>query len=242
MELCGGGSVGDYVDSRGAFSERGAKPLLLQLFAGVDYLHGRRIVHRDIKPSNLLLLHGAEGLRISDFGSARRIGQHAVDAAMLSDRGTQLFSAPELRFGLMWNERVDIWAAGLCAFFILHAELPFDPASRRALQALHVGRLPDISWGEVGATIKNLVLQCLTVHLQDRPTAMELMLHPALADPGGGAAAARASSCGLPGTAGLQPQKRSPFEEALRQLVANRLLRGVAVGQAVQPSAHSCYF
>ena len=34
--------------------------------------------------------------------------------------------APELRFGGLWNERIDIWAAGLSLYFMLKAVVPFS--------------------------------------------------------------------------------------------------------------------
>jgi len=266
MELCDSGSIGDFVARCGAFDEPRALDLSLQLLEGVDHLHCMRVVHRDIKPANLLLLPGAAQLKIADFGSACRVGRgDAQRGAMLSDRGTQLYSAPELRFGRQWNERVDIWASGLSAFFMLSGKLPFDSASRAAARALHAGRLPRVAWGAVGPASRSLVLQCLTVEMCDWPTAMELVLHPAFmgqrrrpdtaedtAPPvagtrAGGAPAADTllPTCGLlavPQGRGTPPgpaAARVSSERALRQLVRNRCLRTSEGPLAGRPAAHS---
>jgi len=178
MELCANGDIGSYVGSNGAFSEDTAQGLMLQLLKGVNYLHHKRIVHRDIKPDNLALLEDACTLRILDFNSAKQIGVHSSASAMLTDRGTHLYSAPEYRFSGCWNERADIWACGLCLFFMLRAKLPFNIDTRAVTKALLSRKLPGISWANVPELMRNIIEQCLTVSMPDRPTAMELLQHP----------------------------------------------------------------
>jgi len=184
MDLCQG-SVQSRVDSSGPFEVRSAQRLLAQLFEGVAFLHRRRIVHCDVKPSNLLLLQeGADlNLKIADFNSAKKIGggqQSGMRTCLLDHNGTALYSAPEILFGWFWNERVDIWAAGLCACLVLQGGLPFDqanPSVRDTLEramALPAGSLDNLP----SSVAAGFVQQCLVVSMQDRPTAMELLRHP----------------------------------------------------------------
>lgn len=183
MELCRGGSVEDRVRRHGAFSEQVATSLAKQLLEGLDYLHSHRIVHRDIKPMNLLLVHDdTTKLKIADFNSAMQLHTQCGSSLMLSARGTQLYAAPELRFGLQWNERVDVWAAGLCIFFMLRSQQPFDSASRERTQLLQQGRLPLVAWGAMSKPMVNLVRQCLNVEMRDRPSPMELLEHRIFTD------------------------------------------------------------
>jgi serine/threonine protein kinase len=183
MEFCHLGSLESYVLEKGVLSEPSAVYLFQQLLFGVNYLHLKRIVHRDLKPANVLLQSGDEDrsrphLKITDFNSAKQIGSGPGASIMLSERGTQAFSAPELRFGRFWNERVDIWASGMCFYYMLHAEAPFNISAKGNANLLRSGRLPDLAWGDVSSLAKNATLQCLTVEMRDRPAAMELMLHP----------------------------------------------------------------
>jgi serine/threonine protein kinase len=175
MEFAMNGNVDDYVSEHGPFKEAVATALSLQLLSGVNYLHNKRVAHRDLKPQNLLLTEGASCLKIADFNSAKQIGGGQV---MLSDRGTHMFSAPELRFGGDWNELVDIWACGLCIYFLVRGAVPFDITKSATARVLRGGNLPSIDWSGMGDLLRNLVMQCLALDMRDRPPVMELMMHP----------------------------------------------------------------
>jgi len=182
MELCLGGSIDKFISSHHVFSESAATPLFHHLLWGINYLHLKRIVHRDIKPSNLLLQKDTDPgqwvLKITDFNSSKRIGSGPGTSAMLSDRGTHLYSAPELRFGNVWNERVDIWASGMSFYFMRHGAAPFNILNAGIAMTLRSGRLPDVPFEGFSKLARALLLQCLTVEMRDRPTAMELVIHP----------------------------------------------------------------
>eukprot|EP00929_Paragymnodinium_shiwhaense_P080373 TRINITY_DN41911_c0_g2_i1.p1 TRINITY_DN41911_c0_g2~~TRINITY_DN41911_c0_g2_i1.p1 ORF type:complete len:588 (-),score=75.82 TRINITY_DN41911_c0_g2_i1:29-1792(-) len=179
MELCENGCVQSYVDANGSFCEDSALPLFFQLLSALHYLHSKRIVHRDIKPQNLLLNDHVRILKVTDFNSAKEIGCTNCNGAMLTDRGTHLFSAPELRFGRIWNERVDIWACGLCMYFMLYEVMAFDLKSRFVKEAFLAKKRVEIRWDDsVSLLVRNLIEQCLTTDMCDRPPSMELMMHP----------------------------------------------------------------
>lgn len=195
MDLCSGGSVESFVRREGALRETQVQDLGFQLIRGIDYLHHKRVVHRDLKPANLLLHRQVsstapspahqplEGeplwpwhLKITDFNSAKRVGA-CGNGLLLTDRGTQLYNAPELRFGRLWNERIDIWASGLCLYFMLKKHVPFTIGDQKVAGTLLAGKLPYIDWSTMSPLAGNLIRQCLCVEPYDRPTAMELRLH-----------------------------------------------------------------
>ncbi|KAI2612949.1 kinase-like protein [Hypoxylon fragiforme] len=98
------------------------KTLLLQLAAGVAYLHDNWILHRDLKTSNLLLNNRGQ-LKIADFGMARYVGDPAPPKL------TQLvvtlwYRAPELLLGATtYGSAIDMWSVG-CIFGELLAREP----------------------------------------------------------------------------------------------------------------------
>lgn len=180
MEYCSDGSIELHASRHGQFSVDATRDLGTQLLKGVNHLHHKRVVHRDLKPANLLLTRDASVLKVTDFNSAKRIGRHLSSSLMLTDRGTRMFSAPELRFGRLWNERIDVWACGLVLFFMLRVALPFDICEPRAAEVLCKGGLPDVEWSELDESMAGLIKQCLVVDVHARPAAVSLLLHPAL--------------------------------------------------------------
>ncbi|KAG5922952.1 hypothetical protein E4U42_005121 [Claviceps africana] len=90
------------------------KRLLLQLTAGVSYLHENWILHRDLKTSNLLL-NNRGLLKIADFGMARYVGD-PPPPKLTQLVVTLWYRAPELLLGATtYDTAVDMWSVG-CVF------------------------------------------------------------------------------------------------------------------------------
>ena len=123
MELVGGGSLLELLHAARRHRLRLPRAVVLdlgiQLCDGLDYAwNGRRdsgepfhLVHRDLKPANLLLTeHG--GLKIADFGLARRLGD-PTQTATGTLKGTPCYVAPEtLRGERRFTPTVDLFAVG----------------------------------------------------------------------------------------------------------------------------------
>ena len=86
------------------------------LLKGLEYLHSKRICHRDIKPSNIYLTNNLESLKILDFNVALRFSE---GQKMFGVTGEPEFSAPELSSGQMYDEKVDLWSAGVVLYHLL---------------------------------------------------------------------------------------------------------------------------
>lgn len=180
-EWCCDGCLESYLSRNRPYTETAANLLGKALLHGISYLHGLRVVHRDIKPSNLLLKDGGETLKIGDFGSAKEIGNRERASAMLSERGSSLYSAPELKQNLEWNERVDVWSAGLCMYFMTQAALPSFVSNPDTAAWVEHGQPPDL---ELQDQLSNdwqvLLAECLTIDSKERPPALQLLQHQAL--------------------------------------------------------------
>lgn len=95
---------------------------------------------------------------------------------MLTHRSTHLYSAPEYLSGV-WNERVDIWAVGMCFFFMLRGALPFviEHSIRSPASLYFKELLAKVNWDGMTRHACHLIQLCLSVDMQDRPSAQELL-------------------------------------------------------------------
>ncbi|MHC4591908.1 MAG: serine/threonine protein kinase [Planctomycetota bacterium] len=102
--------------------------LLLQMGAGLHYIHQQGLIHRDLCPKNVL--YGREGtIKIIDFGLTIPAGLKIRAAAARA--GTASYMAPEQIRSQPVDVRADIYAFGLSAFEVLTGKRPFPMAGDR---------------------------------------------------------------------------------------------------------------
>ncbi|KAF2665706.1 cmgc/cdk/pitslre protein kinase [Microthyrium microscopicum] len=90
------------------------KTLLLQIVAGVEFLHDNWILHRDLKTSNILMNNRGE-IKLADFGMARQFSD-PPPANLTQLVVTLWYRAPELLFGTSkYGTAIDMWSIG-CIF------------------------------------------------------------------------------------------------------------------------------
>jgi serine/threonine protein kinase len=73
-------------------TENTIKQILLQILAGLAFMHRHGFFHRDLKPENLLC-NGPEQVKIADFGLAREIRSRPPYTDYVS---TRWYRAPEV--------------------------------------------------------------------------------------------------------------------------------------------------
>ncbi len=112
--------------------------LLMQMAAGLSYIHEQGLVHRDFCPKNVLL--GDDGLvKIIDFGLT--IPAVTGGRGIVTRAGTASYMAPEQVRNQQVDARTDIYAFGVSAFEVLTFQSPFPrraDRTRRMLTHLNV--------------------------------------------------------------------------------------------------------
>ncbi len=82
-----------------------------QIFRGLAYMHSIGMTHRDIKPDNVLISRVTGMAKLTDFNCSINLNDKPEHSPRV---GTKNYQAPELYLmSRFYNEKVDIWAAGV---------------------------------------------------------------------------------------------------------------------------------
>lgn len=137
LEYLEGKTLREYLNQHGALPWEEAVDVAVQIASALSAAHRQEppIVHRDLKPENVLLELGDGSVpraKVSDFGIAKGL-QEKSWASTEAGLGTPLWTAPEQgRDGFVPSPRVDVWALGLIAYFVLTGKQYWRHASGRS--------------------------------------------------------------------------------------------------------------
>ncbi len=155
--------------------------LMEQLSGALEEAHALGVVHRDLKPSNVMVgLKGAMGdvVKVLDYGIASAVEGESDDAT----RGTRLigtpaFLAPErIRQPGRLDPRSDVYSFGAVAFHLLTGRSVFEgPGTAELLYQVLTAERPspaNLRGEALPADLERLILDCLSVEPEGRPTTM----------------------------------------------------------------------
>ncbi|CAK7348992.1 unnamed protein product [Dovyalis caffra] len=145
-----------------------------QILRGLDYVHLKGLVHCDIKSSNILV--GQNGVKIADFGCAKRVEQAGPIA------GTPMFMAPEVARGEDQGFASDIWALGCTVIEMVSGGTPWHNVSDPVSTIYRVGysdQLPEFPCC-LSEEARDFLDKCLRRDPKERWTASQLLKHPFL--------------------------------------------------------------
>ncbi|KAI3799568.1 hypothetical protein L1987_34867 [Smallanthus sonchifolius] len=180
IDLCDSPDLFDVITARaGVFSESEAASIFSPLISSIGYCHRLGIAHRDIKPDNILFdFRGT--LKLADFGSAEWFGMNER-GTMTGVVGTPYYVAPEVLSGREYNEKVDVWSAGVILYIMLAGVPPFygeTPAD--TFEAVLRGnlRFPTKLFRSVSPEAKDLLRKMLCKNVSRRFSAEQVLRHP----------------------------------------------------------------
>mmetsp|Transcript_1548 Transcript_1548/g.2480 ORF Transcript_1548/g.2480 Transcript_1548/m.2480 type:complete len:1222 (-) Transcript_1548:234-3899(-) len=156
-----------------------AKRWAIQILNGLLYLHSQDppVSHRDLKCDNIFINGTSGDLRIGDLGLSTAISKSKA----LSVLGTPEFMAPEL-YDENYDEKVDIYAFGMCLLEIFTKEVPYHECSNPAqIYKKVTNQIEPVSLSKVQISeAQELIRLCINTDPTKRPTAAELLNHPFL--------------------------------------------------------------
>ena len=184
MEECNGGElfdrITDHIENEEMYTEKEAADILLQVMSAVEYCHNNGICHRDLKPENLLYLKKGDEkdnpLKVIDFGLSQTID---VKKILSSKVGTAYYVSPEILQG-KYNEKCDVWSAGVILYVLLSGEPPFNGPSDSVIYS-KIKKMkfsyPPSRWNNISKEAKDLLNHMLLPE-NERYSASQVLAHP----------------------------------------------------------------
>ena len=99
--------------------------IMKQIFSSISYLHSKQVLHGDTKFENILIDAIKENyvdIKITDFGCSKIFHSKRICRKVI---GTTYYLAPEMIL-CQYNEKCDIWTAGVILFILFTENVPFN--------------------------------------------------------------------------------------------------------------------
>lgn len=186
-DLCDSVSLYDRILRR-PFSESEAVLVIKQLLQALNHCHFHGVVHRDVKPDNVLF-DSRNNLKLIDFGSAEWCEKDG--GFVFGVVGTPYYVAPEVLRGSEYDQKVDVWSAGVILYTMLAGFPPFyGESAPEIFEAVLRGnlRFPTRVFRSVSSAAKDLMKKMICRDVSRRFSAEQALRHPWILNGGEGTA------------------------------------------------------
>ncbi|CAK9170878.1 unnamed protein product, partial [Ilex paraguariensis] len=163
--------------TKSTFTESESATILKSLISAISFCHHMGVAHRDIKPDNILF-DSRNRLKLADFGSAEYFGAGNEKGTMRGVVGTPYYVAPEVLMGREYNEKVDVWSAGVILYIMLAGVPPFyGETATETFEAVLRGnlRFPTRIFRSVSPEAKDLLRKMICKDVSRRLSADQVL-------------------------------------------------------------------
>ncbi|XP_041840522.1 leucine-rich repeat serine/threonine-protein kinase 1 isoform X2 [Melanotaenia boesemani] len=147
-----------------------------QIAAGLAYLHRKNIIFCDLKSDNILVwslqVHDPVNIKLSDYGISRQ----SFHEGALGVEGTPGYQAPEVRPGIVYDEKVDMFSYGMVLYELLSGRRPaLGQHQLQIAKKLSKGVRPVLGSLEQVQfySLHNLLTECWDTKPEKRPVATQ---------------------------------------------------------------------
>ncbi|XP_031425211.1 leucine-rich repeat serine/threonine-protein kinase 1 isoform X2 [Clupea harengus] len=151
-----------------------------QIAVGLAYLHRKNIIFCDLKSDNILVwsleVCDPVNFKLSDYGISRQ----SFHEGALGVEGTPGYQAPEIRPGIVYDEKVDMFSYGMVLYELLSGLRPvLGHHQLQIAKKLSKGIRPVLGSPEEVQfyCLQALMLECWDTKPEKRPLAMPLLRH-----------------------------------------------------------------
>ncbi|XP_063044904.1 leucine-rich repeat serine/threonine-protein kinase 1 isoform X2 [Engraulis encrasicolus] len=151
-----------------------------QVAAGLAYLHRKNVIFCDLKSDNILVwsleVCDPVNVKLSDYGISRQ----SFHEGALGVEGTPGYQAPEIRPGIVYDEKVDMFSYGMVLYELLSGRRPaLGHHQLQIAKKLAKGVRPTLGTPEEVQfyCLQALMMECWNTKPEKRPLAMPLLRH-----------------------------------------------------------------
>ena len=185
-ELLTGGELYEAILKFQKFNEKNAAKIMKQILSALNYLHSKGIVHRDIKPENILVQNDNKNnknyldeihIKLIDFGASNFFKENEILTLKV---GSPYYIAPEV-LNKSYNEKCDIWSAGVVLYVMLTGNFPFvGKTSQKLFENIKSGKYKTTGkeWEAISPQAKDLIKKMLELNTNKRISASECLKSP----------------------------------------------------------------
>ena len=186
-ELLTGGELYETIVKFQKFNENKAAYIMKQILSALNYLHSKGIVHRDIKPENILVQNIDKKknknsfdeiqIKLIDFGASNFFKENEILTLKV---GSPYYIAPEV-LNKCYNEKCDIWSAGVVLYVMLTGNFPFvGKTSQKLFESIKTGKYKTTGkeWEAISKEGKELIGKMLELDSSKRISASECLKSP----------------------------------------------------------------
>lgn len=201
LEYAPGKTLQQLIIEKTKIDEQTMRGIVEQLVSAIKYLHEKGVSHRDVTPSNIIVSETNE-VKLVDFSIAKIFRAElwspsmkivpsirkrssplipSYPGMMLTDSGTPAYKAPEIIFGIPYNQSIDMWAVGVVTYYALAGYKPFNSQYLEKLYK-RIGsakfKWDPLVWQDISFEAGLFVQSCLKKYSFIRLSAKEAVQHP----------------------------------------------------------------